>query len=92
MVEGEGFEPSKVEPSDLQSDPFGRSGTPPENKAAILPKVNTKVNRYSEIDIYASKIFQILFFDKGEFEVTLFLLEVSLLPLTILNEETRLSL
>ncbi len=30
MVEGEGFEPSKAEPSDLQSDPFGRSGTPPK--------------------------------------------------------------
>ena len=30
MVEGEGFEPSKAEPSDLQSDPFGHSGTPPE--------------------------------------------------------------
>ena len=29
MVEGEGFEPSKAEPSDLQSDPFGRSGIPP---------------------------------------------------------------
>jgi hypothetical protein len=28
-VEGEGFEPSKAEPSDLQSDPFDRSGTPP---------------------------------------------------------------
>src|SRR5271156_3213953 len=25
MVEGEGFEPSKAEPSDLQSDPFDRS-------------------------------------------------------------------
>ncbi len=31
MVEGEGFEPSKAEPSDLQSDPFGHSGTPPQN-------------------------------------------------------------
>ncbi len=30
MVEGEGFEPSKAEPSDLQSDPFDRSGIPPE--------------------------------------------------------------
>ncbi|MEY3123053.1 MAG: hypothetical protein RI993_1878, partial [Pseudomonadota bacterium] len=30
MVEGEGFEPSKAEPSDLQSDPFDRSGTPPK--------------------------------------------------------------
>ena len=31
MVEGEGFEPSKAEPSDLQSDPFGHSGTPPRD-------------------------------------------------------------
>ncbi|CEG59767.1 conserved protein of unknown function [Legionella micdadei] len=30
LVEGEGFEPSKAEPSDLQSDPFDRSGTPPK--------------------------------------------------------------
>ncbi len=29
MVEGAGFEPAKAEPSDLQSDPFGRSGIPP---------------------------------------------------------------
>ena len=33
LVEGEGFEPSKAEPSDLQSDPFGRSGTPPNETA-----------------------------------------------------------
>jgi hypothetical protein len=31
-VEGEGFEPSKAEPSDLQSDPFDRSGTPPAER------------------------------------------------------------
>ena len=30
LVEGEGFEPSKSKTSDLQSDPFGHSGTPPE--------------------------------------------------------------
>ena len=30
-MEGEGFEPSKAEPSDLQSDPFGRSGIPPRD-------------------------------------------------------------
>ena len=30
LVEGEGFEPSKAKPSDLQSDPFDRSGTPPK--------------------------------------------------------------
>ena len=29
LVEGEGFEPSKAEPADLQSAPFGHSGTPP---------------------------------------------------------------
>ena len=29
MVDGEGFEPSKAEPSDLQSDPFDHSGTRP---------------------------------------------------------------
>ena len=33
-VEGEGFEPSKAEPTDLQSVPFGRSGTPPNKKMA----------------------------------------------------------
>lgn len=29
-MEGVGFEPTKAEPSDLQSDPFNRSGTPPQ--------------------------------------------------------------
>ena len=36
LVEGEGFEPSKAEPSDLQSDPFDRSGTPPSKKLSWL--------------------------------------------------------
>ena len=36
LVEGEGFEPSKAEPSDLQSDPFDRSGTPPGKRAIML--------------------------------------------------------
>ena len=31
ILEGAGFEPAKAEPSDLQSDPFDRSGTPPIN-------------------------------------------------------------
>ncbi len=31
MVVGEGFEPSKSVTADLQSAPFGRSGTPPNN-------------------------------------------------------------
>ena len=30
VVEGEGFEPSKAVPTDLQSAPFDRSGTPPK--------------------------------------------------------------
>ena len=29
LVEGEGFEPSKAEPADLQSAPFNHSGIPP---------------------------------------------------------------
>ncbi len=39
MVEGEGFEPSKAEPSDLQSDPFGHSGTPPQIFYSIVVKM-----------------------------------------------------
>ena len=41
LVEGAGFEPAKALPSDLQSDPFGRSGTPPGiefYKIIIKPK------------------------------------------------------
>ena len=36
LVEGVGFEPTKAEPPDLQSGPFGRSGTPPRRKRCIL--------------------------------------------------------
>ncbi len=36
MVEGDGFEPSKAEPADLQSAPFGHSGTPPNFYATSL--------------------------------------------------------
>jgi hypothetical protein len=45
MVEGGGFEPPKVEPADLQSAPFDRSGTPPKNKPRILLERNATVNR-----------------------------------------------
>ena len=38
VVVGEGFEPSKAEPADLQSAPFDRSGTPPLKRRAILVK------------------------------------------------------
>ena len=36
LVEGGGFEPPKAEPSDLQSDPFGRSGTPPQHASRVF--------------------------------------------------------
>ena len=39
LVEGEGFEPSKAEPTDLQSVPFDRSGTPPTKRAMIAISV-----------------------------------------------------
>jgi hypothetical protein len=49
LVEGEGFEPSKAEPSDLQSDPFDRSGTPPKMQArnclADPDRLSTEMNR-----------------------------------------------
>ena len=37
MVVGEGFEPSKSMTADLQSAPFGRSGTPPLGNAFYWP-------------------------------------------------------
>ena len=36
LVERAGFEPAKAEPSDLQSDPFGRSGTSPNMPGLII--------------------------------------------------------
>ncbi len=44
LVEGGGFEPPKAEPSDLQSDPFGHSGTPPKRKPRIVIGGGTPVN------------------------------------------------
>ena len=47
MVVGEGFEPSKSMTADLQSAPFGRSGTPPlallffVKAGRIIPNVGT---------------------------------------------------
>ena len=36
LVEGAGFEPAKAEPTDLQSAPFDRFGTPPQCKQRIV--------------------------------------------------------
>ena len=49
MVEGGGFEPPKAEPSDLQSDPFGHSGTPPL-KPIPFPRYLIKVNALTSIN------------------------------------------
>jgi hypothetical protein len=46
-VEGGGFEPPKAEPSDLQSDPFDHSGTPPKNQARYcLVRVDECQHKY----------------------------------------------
>ncbi len=39
MVEGGGFEPPKAEPADLQSAPFGHSGTPPKKRTHFPEKL-----------------------------------------------------
>ena len=48
MVEGGGFEPPKAEPSDLQSDPFGHSGTPPKFllKVLMVPTAGVELATY----------------------------------------------
>lgn len=38
MVEGGGFEPPKASPTDLQSVPFGHSGTPPQDRTGHSPE------------------------------------------------------
>ncbi len=50
LVEGGGFEPPKAEPSDLQSDPFDHSGTPPKTKRVFCYNsgaVSTSWRNYS---------------------------------------------
>ena len=37
VVAGEGFEPSKAEPGDLQSPPIARSGNPPKELPWVIP-------------------------------------------------------
>ena len=56
MVEGDGFEPSKAEPADLQSAPFGHSGTP--------PGVFLFFNRISLTEVFPTR--SIKFFSRGE--------------------------
>jgi hypothetical protein len=44
LVEGGGFEPPKAEPTDLQSAPFGRSGTPPKKSIRPVAALNFKAS------------------------------------------------
>ena len=41
LVAGEGFEPSKAEPGDLQSPPIGRSGNPPRSNVLRRVKITS---------------------------------------------------
>jgi hypothetical protein len=52
LVEGGGFEPPKAEPSDLQSDPFDHSGTPPKCKPAIVLQALLAVNSNQWIAVW----------------------------------------
>ncbi len=46
LVEGVGFEPTKAEPTDLQSAPVDRLGTPPKNfKSVIFTQLPAFVNK-----------------------------------------------
>ena len=60
MVEGDGFEPSKAEPADLQSDPFGHSGTPPALSCAALVSVRKRVPFYGRPPTLASVFLKFL--------------------------------
>jgi hypothetical protein len=58
LVEGGGFEPPKAEPSDLQSDPFDRSGTPPKMQARYFVagwwQVSTEIQQLNAVNADAS--------------------------------------
>ncbi len=51
VVEGVGFEPTKAEPSDLQSGPFGHSGTPPGIQHKRREIVRLRRPRVNDINV-----------------------------------------
>ena len=59
-MEGDGFEPSKAEPADLQSGPFGHSGTPPALSCAALVSVRKRVPFYGRTPTLASVFLKFL--------------------------------
>lgn len=54
LVEGGGFEPPKAEPSDLQSDPFDRSGTPPL-KRTHFPQIPLRCQQLSYFKLLCTR-------------------------------------
>ena len=46
VVEGGGFEPPKAEPTDLQSAPFDRSGTPPRSSNSQFSLFRPRSSRF----------------------------------------------
>lgn len=63
MVEGAGFEPAKAEPSDLQSDPFGRSGIPPLKLLGNYKVYLTKNQAFLHL-LFTFVIYTIVFYKK----------------------------
>ena len=55
--EGDGFEPSKAVPADLQSAPFGHSGNPPKLLTILTPfegrryRCNVELSRIAEAEL-----------------------------------------
>ncbi|SMB41866.1 conserved hypothetical protein [Serratia proteamaculans] len=58
MVVGEGFEPSKSVTADLQSAPFGRSGTPPDFNYCDLIGAGYR-NRTGDLLITSQLLYQL---------------------------------
>ena len=67
MVEGVGFEPTKVRPADLQSAPFNHSGTPPiVRQYSFMSNQRSQQENpylYSKQSDYIGKDFLVDFFD-----------------------------
>ena len=64
MVEGGGFEPPKAEPSDLQSDPFGHSGTPPRGRSCVFSSSNTLLSTMITLKILEESVTCMDFFGR----------------------------
>ena len=55
-MDGEGFEPSKAVPTDLQSAPFGHSGIHPFIRSWVVPRPDN-INLYHNVTQIARTFF-----------------------------------